>query len=791
MPDLNTCLSEHIPGCASLIPKSSNSPCYCNDTNEYNWNTLSTLSLNNVMKCNPLPNLNPCRECPVPGHVHLKKNLTMINLVPSYHNCRKYNHENADNSVCLTKSRPQPSAQNLCLCSVAKPKDKISEDSLVSVSGCEGCAIFDDSNCCQTHNVNVIGSRCTLSSPGPHYYGYDSEYSGAETEIHCSDPSFENQSFEVADQIPIYVDVQMKAMAGAESLESDFRTTNSEEFCGSTINTLKQVPMKYFYPETEHRRLKFLKTEDDSIAAVIKESHSVEVLGSYSMKQCNNVRNDTVFLTCSVPSGLTSTEDDLGVDLGAEDGGYLSSVSDKINAGGVSDEIVNNNLTPESKSRRSSVVKEEEPHDLNKTIRTETCLTGNSHAVENADEISERSASKCIAFKDDDVLGSIRNISQFNSRKEQSELNLSIGKNDSTNFSCDASENDRGSAIAIQRNSTMIMHNSPVCATSPKNSIVHSQSQSEFIRYASSVTDNVNNKNGYEIEGENHIPTSLDDACTIHQTNPISSVMPETYCSLISNANRKGKSCNSSLVGENTCKDALSPEGKVGCRDPDEDNNRCSTDSKCPVVGHVDNLKYFDYCKIRKKSTNAGHERVSISNGNAVGSDVDSVVHKNSSLPKQHSYSEFAYCKGTIIHKQPVVDSHADNDDANCYSLLMSHGVTPSQLTVTTNSESEQHTCSALMTNEKWNVLLPDNGYSDYGSSSGGGGGQRMAIHHSGAQGANSSSGSKRNAFTRSLSNADVPPDEKAGKHENELVRHERLIYMKVNVCVIYLVVSN
>ncbi|XP_021924276.1 regulating synaptic membrane exocytosis protein 2-like isoform X3 [Zootermopsis nevadensis] len=53
-------------------------------------------------------------------------------------------------------------------------------------------------------------------------------------------------------------------------------------------------------------------------------------------------------------------------------------------------------------------------------------------------------------------------------------------------------------------------------------------------------------------------------------------------------------------------------------------------------------------------------------------------------------------------------------------------------------------------------------GLSDYGSSSGGGGGQHMAIHHSGAQGANSSSGSKRNIFTRSLSNADVPPDEKA-----------------------------
>lgn len=57
-----------------------------------------------------------------------------------------------------------------------------------------------------------------------------------------------------------------------------------------------------------------------------------------------------------------------------------------------------------------------------------------------------------------------------------------------------------------------------------------------------------------------------------------------------------------------------------------------------------------------------------------------------------------------------------------------------------------------------------------------------MGMHHSGAQGANSSSGSKRNTFTRSLSNADVPPDEKAGKFKNVLITYRKSIY----VCYIY-----
>jgi hypothetical protein len=186
------------------------------------------------------------------------------------------------------------------------------------------------------------------------------------------------------------------------------------------------------------------------------------------------------------------------------------------------------------------------------------------------------------------------------------------------------------------------------------------------------------------------------------------------------------------------------PEGEAGYINSDEHN--------------VDDLELLGYCKNSKETSNFGHERLSISNCSAVDSTVDFNINKSGDFSEEHSYVEFAYCKNPMIHKQPVADSHTENGDANCNPLLMSHAVNPLQSIMNANLELQQHTHSAR------NILLPYDECSDYGSGSGGGGGHRMAIHHSGAQGASSSSGNKRNTFTRSLSNADVPPDEKAGK---------------------------
>jgi hypothetical protein len=744
-------------------------------------------------KCDPLADHNLCTECAVPGDPHFEQSLTMINCMPGNQNCRKYNHENPENSRCLIENRSWPSTQNVCIYSIGKPKDVISEGSFASVSGCECCPILEGSDFCQAHSLYVIGSRSSVSSPSPHYYGYDSEYSGAETEIHCYDPSSDSQEFELAEHMPVFVDAQINAMTGIESLRSNCKASSDELkqniLCGSAINTLKQIPVKYFYPDTGHRKLKFFKTEDDSTAAVIKESHSVEVLGSYCMKQFSNILNNPVFLKSSAPSGLTSTED-LGTDSGSEDCRHLSGISDRIKSNGCSDEFVSNNLTPTSENRKFSVLIEK-PYNVNKTIRRRKHSTDKLQAAENEDEVPERSAVKFVALQNNEVLDSNRNERQFNNRKEPSEMNLIIGNNDNTNLSSKAGENSRGGAISSHKSSTMTTHNSCACKTTAKNLVIRSLSQSELISRANSVTDNIHSNKVCEVGDKNNSIASLDDACTTHQTNPANPIMQEIYSSWISSGNKKAsesvyieKSSNSRLSDGSNGKDALScvslisdlleirslPEGKVSYIISDEANNRYVPDVEVSIVDNAANLELSNCCKSTKKSTHMGHKRKSISNGNVIGSMVDLVVSKDSGSPEQHSYVEFEYCKKPVTHRQPVVDIHADNGDANFYPLLMSHALTPSQFIMTTNLDLQQHTNSAPMTNEKWNVPLPGNEYSDYGSSSGGGGGQRMEIHHSGAQGANSSSGSKRNTFTRSLSNADVPSDEKAGKCKNELV---------------------
>jgi hypothetical protein len=95
---------------------------------------------------------------------------------------------------------------------MGKPRNVISKDSVTSVSGCECCPILEVSEFCQAHCLHVIGSRSSMSSPSPspHYYGYDGEYSGAETEIHCYDPSSDRQGLEVA----VHVDTQINTMTG-------------------------------------------------------------------------------------------------------------------------------------------------------------------------------------------------------------------------------------------------------------------------------------------------------------------------------------------------------------------------------------------------------------------------------------------------------------------------------------------------------------------------------------------------------------------------------------------------
>jgi hypothetical protein len=236
------------------------------------------------------------------------------------------------------------------------------------------------------------------------------------------------------------------------------------------------VPVKYFHPVIEHRKLKLLKTEDDSIVAVIIESHSVEVLGSYCTKQFSKIKNNPVFLKCSAPSGLISTED-LGTDSGAEYCRHLSSISGRIEADGCSDEFVSNNPIPTSKGRTFSVIIEE-PYNINKPIRTGKHSTDKPHATENKDKIPERSASMCVALRNSEAHDNSRNERQFNNRKGPSEMNLIIGSSENTNLFSKAGENSINGAISSQKGSAMTTHNSSTCKRIARNLITHSQNQS-------------------------------------------------------------------------------------------------------------------------------------------------------------------------------------------------------------------------------------------------------------------------------------------------------------------------
>jgi hypothetical protein len=56
-------------------------------------------------------------------------------------------------------------------------------------------------------------------------------------------------------------------------------------------------------------------------------------------------------------------------------------------------------------------------------------------------------------------------------------------------------------------------------------------------------------------------------------------------------------------------------------------------------------------------------------------------------------------------YPHPIVDIHAENGEANCYPVLMSHAITPSQIIVTANLDLQQRTDSALMTNENGTIF--------------------------------------------------------------------------------------
>ncbi|PSN28948.1 hypothetical protein C0J52_28140 [Blattella germanica] len=652
------------------------------------------------------------------------------------------------------------------------PNDSVVICSAAPIPGCECCPISASSKCDQVSgncsNLNVIGSKCSLASPSPHYYGYDSEYSGAETEIHCSDRSFDSQSFDNTDQTPINADVPMdtstthntnKGPADSSSIEEELQ---DKLMCNPNINTSENMSgtKRSFgnHSDEEKEEGNFLKIDDDSVATVLRESHSVEVLGSYSTQKMANSKDSNMFFKCSAPSRSAPNEGEVVNDSGAEDGGYLSSVSDRINADSCSDEVSSNHI---DKNDRFLIALQET--DVEEELSLEEAQT----IINTLNRTN--TGNKTVVFKGD----GIKTGKRFSPLENNSEQNS--GRAD-----CETGDNDHDSAISSRRSSTLTTSKTPFTLSDINPSIMSPDSvnQSKLINWEDSMLYDIDSE-----KCENHI-ISLHDVTDSCQSD--SSILPVIYSNCISSVKRKPslstcseESCSSKVLDNNICRESLSclslitesleprtpPEGKVECRNIecrniDVQSSRFFDEDSVLDLDKI--APYFEYCQLKndKITAEVDCKRLSISN-------CEALINTNScDTPEQNDYIEFSYCRCSTVEKQPVDDSCTNKGDANCLPLLMSHAVTPSpskpQNNTSIDLELQQHNKSSLMINKKMDDSASANECSDYGSSSGGGGGQRMTSHHSGAQGANSGSGSKRNNFTRSLSNADVPPDEKA-----------------------------
>ena len=759
--------------CTSLIPRGSNiqhSRQYCPS---YNANCHSNINLTVTKPLEPVekPHLDVIEL--TPNHQYLKPSLTTINCISCKHDLNISDFENMGNSHCLIRNvsmgGPTLSPRKLCSRSVKIPHEivpskeasceylvgklpDIPSESLIICStapipGCECCSV-SESNC---NNLNVAPKR-SLSSPSPHYYGYDSEYSGAETEIHCSDRSFDSQSFDIADQTAVTGDILMNTESKVD--QNNIENVKPEEIGLKTVSSLKSsfaTEGSAHSPSEKEEgvKLKYLEIEDENVVSVLKESHSVEVLGSYNTEQ---ITDSAMFLKCTIPSRSASADGDLVNDSGAEDGGYLSSVSDRINADSCSDDVSTNHIDKNHKFQ-------DKISKGKKSSSEETQITLNS---------LNKTNNKSNVYKVNNSLIEVKkltNIESINDIRKQNEL-IMIEKNHSkTEY--ENGDYDHDSAISSRRSSTLMP-----CKNNLPFSVCEIMSHECISQSDDNIPGDINNEK-LSVKTNNHIISSVANNCDTCNTNlpgPVLSVVHSNWIcdnkKSISSPTDSDSSC-CSIMPENTvnreslpCFSLITeskesrkpPDGEVECKNIDQYNSRFLDRDFDNTIG------CFEYCQIKndRVTGNIGFDKVKINN-------YETTINTSScEFADQNDYIEFSYCRCSTVEKQPVDISCTDNGDANCLPLLMSHADPPSPSIPQNNMERDK---SSVIITKKLDDTASTNEYSDYGSSSGGGGGQRMTSHHSGAQGANSGSGSKRNAFTRSLSNADVPPDEKAGKN--------------------------
>nr|CAD7569270.1 unnamed protein product [Timema californicum] len=181
--------------------------------------------------------------------------------------------------------------------------------------------------------MNIASLKQARSNP--HYYGYDSEYSGAETEIHCSDRSFDCQSLDVLDHCTTEVQNRGAVMCFQLDRKKDitsfpnkinqpsFNNTSALKTAGLreyTTQSKQQVIRPEPFPEINNKAVK------QSLGDKGKMCYSVEVLGSYYPKQ---EANESFLLVCN-SSSVQENHKNTPSDFGVENGEFLNGVSNKL-----------------------------------------------------------------------------------------------------------------------------------------------------------------------------------------------------------------------------------------------------------------------------------------------------------------------------------------------------------------------------------------------------------------------------------------------------------------------------
>nr|CAD7439312.1 unnamed protein product [Timema bartmani] len=514
--------------------------------------------------------------------------------------------------------------------------------------------------------MNVASLKHARSNP--HYYGYDSEYSGAETEIHCSDRSFDSQSLDMLDHCTTKVQnrgtVTGFQLDRKKDITSFHNKMNQPSF---NTNALKTGGLR---EHTTHSKQQVIRPEPfteinnkavkSSLGDKGKMWHSVEVLGSYYPKQ---EANESFLLVCN-SSSVQENQRNTPSDSGVEDGELLNGVSNKlcVNEKDIISDYVFEGHPENNTKKEVKLLTVNNPEE-------KLCLAvpGSFQELKRATAL-QKLKGKSVVFKGDSSLEDVLFL--------DSHTNVPCGER-------------RFSMPATSQNISEEIFKSHHGRNDSKLSVHRTSSSSDIV-----YQGNINVTNSTHLKESSSTMSSLAnqiDSISILTSDCISTPPIFRRMSLPSQT----QSLDSQTSPLDSTNSFVDPNKQPFCKDIAEDVNHIPSPSQ---------------------DSNT----------------VEKLDLKNSDM--QLEYVMCGSCKSSLA---PDIANSAN------------------EITLSFASASP---------------LTPRS--SDYGSSGGGVGQRSTGPHHSSSQGGNTGSG-KRGTFTRSLSNADVPPDEKAdGSLSDTAVSH-------------------